>query len=232
MKKKILTIGIAVIIAITVITGASIAYFTDTDKATNVITSGKIDIKLDEAEVEYDEQLNIWVEKVDGERVHGNKYENVYPGAVIPKDPTVYNIGTMDAYVRVKVAFPVVSDNAQADFTAVGNLFAIDADNFVFGDPDTYNLEALFEGFDASKWDVEQTAYNMPFFGTPDTILELTFTLKDKLAKDSSVTLFEAVNVNPEIEETFGITMEVTAEAVQATTFDSAEAAFAATFDK
>lgn len=45
MKKKILIICLVAIIAVTAIAGASLAYLTDTDEATNVMTLGNVDIE-------------------------------------------------------------------------------------------------------------------------------------------------------------------------------------------
>lgn len=46
MKKKILALALVVVLAVTAVTGATLAYFTDTDEATNTFTSGKVDITL------------------------------------------------------------------------------------------------------------------------------------------------------------------------------------------
>lgn len=46
MKKKIVALCLIVALAVTAITGATLAYFTDTDEATNTFTSGKVDITL------------------------------------------------------------------------------------------------------------------------------------------------------------------------------------------
>lgn len=48
MKKKIISICLAAALMLLTITGASLAYFTDTDKADNVFTTGKVDIQLKE----------------------------------------------------------------------------------------------------------------------------------------------------------------------------------------
>lgn len=231
MKKRILTLALVAVLALVAIGGATLAYFTDESTATNVITSGNIDIKLDEAKVEYNEDDYTWTALE--ERIEtGVEYENVYPGAVLPKDPTVYNEGSMDAYVRVKVAFPALTDNWAAETAGIGSLLAIEGKDFALGNLETYNLKALFADFDDEAWTVEQTVFAPFFVSKGDTILELTFTLNEKLEAGDEVTLFTAVNVNPEIESALKVQMNVTAEAVQAANFADAEAAFNATFDK
>jgi len=48
MKKKILALCLVVVLAVTAVTGATLAYFTDTDAEENVFTVGKVDIDLKE----------------------------------------------------------------------------------------------------------------------------------------------------------------------------------------
>ena len=98
-KKKILTLALAALIAVTAITSASVAYFTDTGTARNVFTMGNVNITLDEAPVDEFGQAT------DGDRVTENEYgtEAAYPGAVLDKDPTVHNTGSNSAYVRATV---------------------------------------------------------------------------------------------------------------------------------
>lgn len=46
MKKKILALTLVICLAVVAVAGITLAYFTDTDKADNVFTIGKVDIKL------------------------------------------------------------------------------------------------------------------------------------------------------------------------------------------
>ncbi len=48
MKKKIITLCLVIALAATAIIGGTLAYFTDTDNADNVFTTGKVDISLQE----------------------------------------------------------------------------------------------------------------------------------------------------------------------------------------
>ncbi len=82
MKKKLLSICLVVAIAVLAITGASLAYFTDNEKAVNTFTMGNVDIELTEN----------WQEP-----------ETVLPGIAYTKDPTVTNIGKNEAWIRVDV---------------------------------------------------------------------------------------------------------------------------------
>lgn len=86
MNKKTVTFGaIALAMSTVVAVGGSLAYFTDTETATNTFTVGDVDIDLEEP---------LW----DPCEEH-----IISPGADIDKNPTVTNVGVNDAYIRVKV---------------------------------------------------------------------------------------------------------------------------------
>ena len=91
-EKKILALSMCIALAAIAIVGASLAYFTDTKTAKNTFTMGNVEIKLDETDVK----------NPDGDRVTSNEY-NVYPGAVVTKDPIVHNVGKNGAYIRATV---------------------------------------------------------------------------------------------------------------------------------
>lgn len=98
-KKKIITLALVAVIAVTAIAGASLAYFTDTKTATNTFTMGNVKIALDEAPVDEAGKAT------DGDRVTSNEYgiDAAFPGAVLDKDPTVHNTGKNPAYIRATV---------------------------------------------------------------------------------------------------------------------------------
>ena len=91
-KKKIVSLCLAAVLVVMAIAGATVAYFTDTKTAKNTFTMGNVQIKLDETNVNDPE----------GDRVSINEY-NVYPGAVVTKDPIVHNTGKNGAYIRATV---------------------------------------------------------------------------------------------------------------------------------
>jgi len=102
MKKKITTIALLLAFAAIAITGGTLAYFTDTDDATNTFTMGNVEIVLNEAVVSKTID-NKWVIENSQNRTKSNHYYGVYPGAIVPKDPTIHNTGMNAAYVRLKV---------------------------------------------------------------------------------------------------------------------------------
>ena len=88
MKKKILTLSLVVALAATALIGGTLAYFTDTDDKTNVMTVGNVDIVLTETE---------W------EATGKEDAKDVYPGEKLAKNPVVTNNGANPCFVRVKV---------------------------------------------------------------------------------------------------------------------------------
>ena len=87
-KKKLLTMVLALVLIGAVGVGATLAYFTDNDSATNVVTMGHVNIELTEEEWTYGE----------------TGITGVTPGQEIAKDPTITLVGdSLDAYVRIKL---------------------------------------------------------------------------------------------------------------------------------
>ena len=87
-KKKILALCLIVCLLATAAVGGTLAYFTDTDAATNTFTVGNVDIDLTEPK---------WDATGKAEA------ENAYPGEALAKDPTVTNNGNNPCFVRVSV---------------------------------------------------------------------------------------------------------------------------------
>ena len=90
--KKIVAIVLAMVLVAVAAVGATMAYLTDTKTVTNTFTMGDVKITLDETNVKDPE----------GARVTSNAYD-VYPGAVVTKDPIVHNVGKNGAYIRATV---------------------------------------------------------------------------------------------------------------------------------
>lgn len=128
MKKKVLSLALCLALAATAVVGGTLAYFTDTDSATNTFTTANVKIDLIEQERK--------TEKTDDgqDKVSLGNFENgkvLYPivgsAQTDPKDEfglttaknyvdkivTVKNLAA-DAYVRVYYAIPTVLDNVGA----------------------------------------------------------------------------------------------------------------------
>lgn len=122
-KRRILAIAMSLCIVAILAVGASLAYFTDTDKATNTFTVGNVKIDLHEANKDgaVDEEYQKWLK--DQVLMPGDNQTNT-----VAKRVYVENTGASKSYVRVHIAIPSVLDNAQPDYDASKNLLHFNAD--------------------------------------------------------------------------------------------------------
>jgi len=124
MKKKIMAMCLVIAMAATAVIGGTLAYFTDTDGAKNVMTVGNVDIKQNEEQRKYDEKGNfITLEDFeDGKKLFpytgedqiendmtkdlgGSGKLNKNEQNWLDKIVRVTNVGSEDAYVRTLFAF-------------------------------------------------------------------------------------------------------------------------------
>ena len=183
------------LVAVILVSGA-FAYLTDTDNKTNTFTMGSVNIELTEPN---------W---------NPTNGEDLWAGKVMPKDPTVKNVGINDAYVYMMVEVPKASSLK------------------IVGDDNTASLKenyplfeyAVNEGWTLidSETGIEDEAYDYYLYAYDTT-----------LAKDESATLFNSVTFanitedfaaalaeleNPELDIT------VTAYAIQSTLANATDA--------
>lgn len=93
-RKKVAGLIGSIVLLAAIGIGATLAYFTDTDTKTNVITMGDIDIEL--SEPSFPE----------------GGMTGVVPNELIEKDPTItVKAGSEDAYIRAKVTYEWVDAN-------------------------------------------------------------------------------------------------------------------------
>lgn len=102
-RKSFLLAALAVVLVAALAAGGTYAWLTSrTDPVVNTFTVGSVSITLDEARVQKDAATSTW--SATAARVRQNDYEGVYPGAVLPKDPTVHvAAGSEDALVYVLI---------------------------------------------------------------------------------------------------------------------------------
>lgn len=133
MKKKITAICLCIALVAIAVVGASLAYFTDTDKADNVFTAGKVDIALEENFEQNAKLLPATGSAQQGTLQNGVKKEIAVKVAE----------GSEDTFVRVHIAIPSVLDNGDPSFEAKNNVLHFN-----------YDAESIGEG----KWDWSKTA--------------------------------------------------------------------------
>lgn len=104
MKKKVLALIMLVVILAVAATGATLAYFTDTDEATNVFTVGDIEVEIVEKMQADDGSFVDWQSStlplVDPQ-------QGPFP---LNKLVMVKNTGTNDAYIRLHIKYEAAID--------------------------------------------------------------------------------------------------------------------------
>ena len=100
MKKRKLLIA-AIVLLLILLIGGAVAYFTDTEEATNTFTIGNVDIELTEPN---------WATADTNNNNVPDAAENKMPGEEIAKDPTITNVGENDAYIFAKVDSACTTD--------------------------------------------------------------------------------------------------------------------------
>lgn len=175
MKKKILVLCLVVALAVTAVIGGTLAYFTDTDEATNTFTAGGVDIALIEQQVneagtalENFEQGQVLMPIVGSAQGEKDAFGQPVAENYIDKMVTVKNTGTSAAWVRAYFAIPsALDDGFEESFNASMNVL-----HFNFGNVDgrtTYNNEWLWgsvakpnhSGWNYFETTIDGVAYNV-----------------------------------------------------------------------
>lgn len=148
MKKKILVLCLVVALAVTAVVGGTLAYFTDTDDATNTFTAGGVDIALIEQQVneagtalEAFEQNQVLMPIVGSAQGEKDDFGQPVAENYIDKIVTIENTGKSDAYVRAYFAIPSALDDGYETFNAGANIL-----HFNFGNVKTDNGLVSTEG--------------------------------------------------------------------------------------
>ena len=199
MKKKIVSLALVASLLALVIVGGTLAYFTDTESATNTFVVGNVDITLSEPAWQGGATSTI---------------QNIQPGITYAKDPTVKNTGINDAYIRVNVTL-----NKWAEFAAAGAKHRITDLTTIFDgyDEDVWSL--------AGEPVVDAVNNTITYSYYYDTRLKNT---DDAIVLFESVTIpaaFDNYDMHS-LRPNFALT--VTADAIQADGFDTPALAFAA----
>lgn len=215
MKKKVALTAAAVALVGTLAVGGTLAWFTDTETATNVVTMGKVDILLKE-------DGGTDVNKVTSPE--GLEYKNVMPEDKFQKAVSIENKGN-DAYVRVKI---VVSGN-DVILNSLVDKKVVDSKKEPNKDNDITFLKKVDINFNALDLNWTKGAINgedVCYAYVP------TFLLSDNKTEE---TIFDKIQIpgaewgNEYVDQKFNI--KVVADAIQSKNFDDAYAAFTE-FDK
>lgn len=255
MKKKLTAICLCVALVAIAVVGASLAYFTDTDEATNTFTAGGVKINLIEQQVNEDgteledfEQNQVLMPIVGSAQGDKDAFGQPVAENYVDKMVTIKNTGKSDAYVRAYFAIPSALDDGYETFNAGLNTL-----HFNFGNKfnennelvSTYGVEWNWKHGD--KWNYFETtidgvAYNVYYADyyqilpageiteqfVSGVYLDKSFDMKDSkyYAFDEEIDLSGLINTDGELV----IKCPVKAVAVQAAGFDSADAAITEAF--
>ena len=251
MKKKLIAIFLCVALAAVAVVGASLAYFTDTDNATNTFTVGNVAIKLIEEERDgnggkqdftQDKKLYPIVGSAQGEKdASGMPTAKNY----VDKMVTVENTGSEKAFIRAYFAIPSALDDGYETFNAGLHTLHFNFGNKVAEDgtiTSTYGVEWNWKHGD--KWNYFETEiggikYNVYFADYYQAVdagatteqfvqgvyLDKSFDMKDgkPYAFGKEITVDDGWNWNK-------VSCPVFAVACQAEGFDSASEAITAAF--
>lgn len=210
-KKRFVAILLCVTLVALAAIGATFAYLTDTKTVDNTFTMGNVAIKLDETDIK----------NPTGARVTSNAY-NVYPGAVVTKDPIVHNTGKNAAYIRATV-------NVSNWMNLVGAYYP--DFKYTFGQEGYKAALNLLVGELGEGWSVVGVEAGDTFtIGQFDAKFILKYDGK-LAAKADTTAMFQTVTIPAGIDNANTDSfkeVKVVAQAIQADGFDTWEAAFAA----
>ena len=223
MKKKILALALVVILAVTAVAGASLAYLTDKDEAVNVMTLGNVNIEQNErdrfgsdfvqnqnlfpmVDLRADKTGNPLVAVEGAEPLFHEDMKNV-----IDKFVTVTNTGDYAVYVRTILAFETArhyAEGSSTEFTDIHKTY--------IGVSGTFEYLDLYITIDGVEYILAVCTYEVP--------LQPKETTRASLRQ-----FFMAPTANNEITALFGDTYEILAlsQAVQAAGFETVGAEYA-----
>ena len=210
MKKKILAVALAVSL-IAIISAGSLAWFSDTDRVDNTFKIAN----SDDTDPDDIFSVNVYEYPEPGateKEEEGIEYTDILPGDQLYKEAHVENTGYYDQYIRVTVT--ITKANVWA---------AMLGDDF-----NDETLAALFEGFDAEMWDMENSTST--FSEADDTITVVLYyngilygsaAVEADNTKTSDITVFNAVNIPTPLTQEQAIamgetfTINIVADAIQ-----------------
>ena len=238
LKTKLIISNVLLLVLILLMVGVTVAYFTDTKKATSTITSGNVKIMLSEAAIKQDAEGNLVADHstariFGGQDVTINDYGKIYPGQTIYKDPTIENTGTNEAWIAAKIT---LTDGAGELHKVMG-----------YGGYEGVDIELLLGGgvFDEKvhfgTWNgIDNVCYNDHYAmvqvpNATEGKFEFYFFFQEAFLQRDSVMLFDTLRVpdywnNKEMKELVELHIDVQAFGSQKFGFESCYEAMVAAF--
>lgn len=240
MKRKIFTLCMVVALVAVAAVGGTLAYFQDSDSATNVLVSGNVEILLHEDNgkvVDKSDLDNLPTDVLIDDAYRADLLDqDFHPGVTLEKDGWVENTGSNPAYIRMFVAYPTNSvDVMTVNFDAnIANTWTEDTSYTVDIDLTDDNAD------NAENFTVRVFVLNNPLAAgavTEDTITSVTMLTTTEAEKnaDGKIVYFDGAPAAGETPAKYvsadgDIPVLLHAQAVQTTKFDTANDAFTAAF--
>ena len=208
-KSKVLITVFCAVLLVSVSVLGTLAYLTSQDEVVNTFTVGKVNITMDEADVNED-----GTEIVGADRVKENNY-HLIPGRTYTKDPTLtVKAKSEDSYVRMLLTI----DHA-SEFDTIYS-------------PNKADLTTIFNGYDANNWVCEGVTRN-----SDKNTVTYEFRYKEIVRKSDTDTILDALFDSITVPSTFdradmasiaNLKITVIGHAIQATGFADADDAWTA----
>lgn len=250
-KRKIVLLATSLCMIAILAIGGTLAYFTDTDEATNTFAVGGVKIALHEQQVSKDgsklepfTQNQVLMPIVGSAQGEKDTFGQPTAANYIDKIVTIENTGASDAWVRAYFAIPSALDDGYETFNAGLNVL-----HFNYGNKDdvtTYGNQWKWKQ-DNGKWKYYETTidgvkYNvyfadyyqkLPAGETTEQFISGVYLDASFDCKDGKYYAFgKEIDLNDMIDAEDGLIVKcpVKAVAVQADGFDSVDAAVTAAF--
>lgn len=251
MKKKILALALVIAMLAMLVIGGTLAYFTDTEYANNVLVAGNVNIEIRE-DNNINEQMDTNIDDGNG-NVSDDKYrdwlsapgQEFHPANVIEKNVWVENTGANDAFVRIYFAVPTdvlplvtITWNDAAitdgtfDPTAADMWYKHDSGYDVTWD----NKPVEIDGIDYTIFCYTYTDALVPGEYTADAMLRVMMNpyVDCNVNVNGTITYYDPADTSKSYtaDSEGEVPVLVHARATQTTTFDNALDALVAAFDR
>lgn len=248
MKKKLTLVVTSVLLVAALVIGGTLAYFTDTDEATNTFTAGGVKIDLIEQQVneagtaledfKQDQVLLPIVGSAQGEK---DSFGQPVAENYIDKIVTIKNTGNQAAYIRAYFAIPSALDDGKDTYNAGLNIlhfnFGNDSGTTTYGNQWSWkdangNWNYFETTIDGVSYNVYYADYYQPLAdgATTEQFISGVYLDKDVNFDGTNYTITRDDKTTVIADFDGSAKCPVFAVAVQAAGFESADAAVTAAF--